>query len=59
MRQRFVQVLRSDDKDDATTYVLRRFWSRAEPLPVRSERRPEARVVDLTSWARSRRDPAF
>jgi hypothetical protein len=55
MRQQLLQVLRSDEQDDVTTCVLRRFWSRNEPLPVRSERRPEARVVDLAGYVRTRR----
>jgi hypothetical protein len=55
MRQRFVQVLRSDEQDSVADEVLRRFWERAKPLPVRVENRPEARVVDLVQWAASRR----
>jgi hypothetical protein len=57
MLQRFVQVLRDDDRDDAQSEVLRRFWARARPLPVRVEtvRGPSAGVVDLAQWARSRR----
>lgn len=57
MRQRFVQVLQSDDRDDAASEVLRRFWTRAKPLPARFEMRPDGRatnVVDLAAWARSR-----
>jgi len=51
MRQRFVQVLESDDPDAVTTDALHRFWARAKPLPARFERRPEARVIDLATWA--------
>jgi hypothetical protein len=56
MRQRLVQVLQNDDRDDATSEVLRRFWTRAKPLPARFEQRPEARVVDLATWAQTRRE---
>jgi hypothetical protein len=56
MRQRFVQVLQSDDRDDAASEVLRRFWTRAKPLPARFEMRRDARVVDLAAWAAKRRD---
>lgn len=55
MRQRFVQVLRSDDQDSLEAEILKRFWTRAKPLPVRVENRPEARVVDLARWTASRR----
>jgi hypothetical protein len=55
MRQRFMQVLQADDQDDAQSEVLRRFWTRARPLPARFEHRPDARVVDLAQWARDRR----
>jgi hypothetical protein len=55
MRQRFVQVLRSENQDSWESEVLRRFWTRAKPLPARAENRPEARVVDLAQWAASRR----
>ena len=53
MLQRFVQVLQSDDRDDEND-VLRRFWTRARPLPARFEpsRGAHARVVDLAEWAR-------
>jgi hypothetical protein len=61
MRQRLMQVLSSDEQDDLTTDVLRRFWSRAKPLPARphvtqSPKCPDARVVDLAAWARAHRD---
>ncbi len=56
MRQRFVQVLQGDDRDDATSDVLRRFWTRAKPLPARFELRRDARVVDLAAWAATRHD---
>lgn len=57
MLQRFVQVLREDDGDDAQSEVLRRFWTRAKPLPARFEGAPGtgARVVDLARWAEGRR----
>ena len=56
MRQRFVQVLRSENQDSWESEVLKRFWTRAKPLPARvQENRPEARVVDLAQWAASRR----
>jgi hypothetical protein len=54
MRQRFVQVLQTDDQDDAASDVLRRFWTRAKPLPARFEQRRAAQVIDLAAWARSR-----
>lgn len=56
MRQRFVQVLRSEDQDSLEGAILQRFWTRAKPLPARVENRPEARVVDLAQWAASRRN---
>ncbi len=64
MLQRFVQVLQDDDRDDAQSEVLRRFWTRAKPLPVplprENVRGPRASdagttVVDLAQWVRSRR----
>ncbi len=55
MIQRFMQVLQTDDQDDAQTDVLRRFWSRAKPLPARVDPRPAASVVDLAQWTQSRR----
>ena len=55
MRQRFMQVLQTDDQDDAQSDVLRRFWTRAKPLPARVDPRPPARVVDLAQWTQSRR----
>jgi hypothetical protein len=57
MLQRFVQVLQDDDQDDAQSEVLRRFWTRAKPLPARFEpaRGTSTRVVDLAQWAESRR----
>ncbi|HEY3818913.1 MAG TPA: hypothetical protein VGL81_17205 [Polyangiaceae bacterium] len=57
MRQRFMQVLQTDDTHegtDATSDVLRRFWARAKPLPTRLDEGP-ARVVDLAQWIQSRR----
>ncbi len=55
MRQQLMQVLRSEDQDSASAYVLERFWARARPLPARIEKRPDARVIDLAQWAQSRR----
>ena len=58
MRQRLMQVLGTEDGDDVMTDVVRRFWTRAKPLPVPMERRevgPAAQVVDLATWMRSRR----
>jgi hypothetical protein len=57
MLQRFVQVLQGDDSD-VDSDVLRRFWTRARPLPVRFEpsRGTHARVVDLAEWASRRVD---
>ena len=54
MRQRFMQVLQTDDQDDAESEVLRRFWTRAKPLPAPIDRRLPARVVDLAHWTHSR-----
>ncbi|HEY8039825.1 MAG TPA: hypothetical protein VIF15_08540 [Polyangiaceae bacterium] len=52
MRQRLMHVLESDDQDELTSEVLRRFWTRAKPLPARTA--PDsARVVDLAQWART------
>jgi hypothetical protein len=56
MRQRLVQVLQTPERDDVSSDVLRRFWTRAKPLPARFERRPDARVIDLAAWAHSRQD---
>jgi hypothetical protein len=58
MRQRLVQVLESDDRDETESDpVVRRFWTRAKPLPARSgfERPTGAQVVDLAQWARKQR----
>jgi len=56
MRQRLMQVLGSEEEDAFSTHLLTRFWSRAKPLPVRAERRPDARVIDLAQWASQQRD---
>ncbi len=53
MRQRLVQVLQTEERDDASSDALRRFWTRAKPLPARFEQRPGAKVIDLAAWARS------
>jgi hypothetical protein len=58
MRQLLLQVLGSEDNDGEMTDVVRRFWTRAKPLPARTERRPDAQVVDLARWARAHREPA-
>jgi uncharacterized protein YjiS (DUF1127 family) len=58
MRQRLVQVLESDERDDVESEVLRRFWSRAKPLPVRPGIAPASTVVDMARWARERRERA-
>jgi hypothetical protein len=58
MRQRLVQVLESDDRDETESDpVVRRFWTRAKPLPARpgSERPTGAQVVDLARWTRTHR----
>jgi hypothetical protein len=59
MRQRFMQVLQTDDAhegmDAQSDVALRRFWTRAKPLPARVDPRPPARVVDLAEWSQSRR----
>jgi hypothetical protein len=54
MRQRFMQVLQSNE-DEGMTDVVLRFWTRAKPLPVRVEPRSAAPVVDLAQWADSHR----
>jgi hypothetical protein len=54
MRHQLMQVLQADD-DDAQSEVLRRFWTRAEAPPARTEPRAPARVIDLAQWARERR----
>ena len=55
MRQRLMQVLGSEDQDDVMTDVVRRFWTRANPLstPRPVETRPAAQVVDLATWTRA------
>jgi hypothetical protein len=54
MRQRFVQVLRSEEGDDVMDAVVRRFWTRAIPIPARVAHPVDAQVVDLARWARGR-----
>jgi hypothetical protein len=54
MRQRFMQVLQSNE-DEGMTDVVLRFWTRAKPLPVRAEHRPAAPVVDMAQWIDGRR----
>jgi hypothetical protein len=55
MRKRLAQVLERDDEDEPMDAVVRRFWSRTTPLPVRDARTgAPARVVDLAR-ARSAR----
>ena len=55
MLTRLQQVLRSDDRDDPTHEVLRRFWGRA-PGPTVQPALPRPPVVDLAQWVRSRRE---
>jgi len=59
MRQRFMQVLQTDDAHEGTDaqsdVALRRFWTRAKSLPARVDPRPPARIVDLAQWTQSRR----
>ena len=58
MAQRnIMHVLGSDEQDDGSSAVLRRFWSRAKPLSPRSDLRPDRKVVDLAEWTRGRRGP--
>jgi hypothetical protein len=53
MRQRFLQVLESDEKE-VSDDALGGFWPRAKKLT-----RPEKGVlVDLTTWAAQRRTPS-
>ena len=56
MRQRFMQVLQSEE-DEGMTDVVLRFWTRAKPLShvSRIELAPGASVVDLAQWAESHR----
>jgi hypothetical protein len=61
MRQQLMQVLGGEEHDGEMTDVVRRFWTRAKPLPVRVEKpqlQPQAQVVDLAGWARAHRTPA-
>jgi hypothetical protein len=58
MRQRFMQVLQTDDvvegTDAPSDVALRRFWTRAKPLPARIDTSTTARVVDLAQWMQRR-----
>jgi hypothetical protein len=54
MRHRLIQMLETDDRDDATDAIVRCFWSRAKPLPARDAAVMDAEVVDFARWARSR-----
>lgn len=56
MRQRLVQVLESDERDDVEAEVVRRFWSQAKPLPVRPGITLASTVVDMARWVRERRE---
>jgi hypothetical protein len=56
MRQRLVQVLRKDDRDEPMDALVRRFWmhSRTSALLPNTNDPTRARVVDLASWVRAR-----
>ena len=54
MRQRLIQMLETDDGDDATDAIVQRFWLRAAPLAARGTAKPDGQVVDIAQWARSR-----
>jgi len=57
MRQRLAQMLDSEDRDQASAALMRRFWSRVEPRPEPTYGRGrEAEVIDLPTWLGSRRD---
>jgi len=54
MRRELVQVLRSEEGDDGMDAVVRRFWTRASPLPARVARPAAAEIVDLARYAQRR-----
>ena len=54
MRQRLIQMLKSDDGDDATDAIVQRFWLRAAPLAARGPAKTDGQVVDIAQWARLR-----
>jgi hypothetical protein len=54
MRNRFLQVLESDEKD-VNDDALGRFWPRAKKLTACPEK---GVLVDLTTWAARRRTPS-
>ena len=51
MRQRLVQVLTKDDRDEPMDALVRRFWSQSARRPIGPT---GAGVVDLSSWRRAR-----
>lgn len=59
MLQQLRQVFESDESEEIMSDVVRRFWTRAKPLPPRVAPRsspgPEAQVVDLAAWSLARR----
>ncbi len=51
MRQRLVQVLTKDDRDEPMDALVRRFWSQGTRV---ASAPTEGRVVDLAGWVRAR-----
>jgi hypothetical protein len=50
-------MLGSEDRDQASAALMRRFWSGVEPRPAATYGRGrEAQVIDLRTWPGSRRD---
>jgi hypothetical protein len=54
MRHRLMQMLKLDDRDDATDAIVQSFWSRAKPRCALGPAAKDAKVVDLARWVRLR-----
>jgi hypothetical protein len=48
-------MLDSEDRDQASAALMRRFWSRVEPRPDTASGR-QAKIIDLRTWSGPRRD---
>ncbi len=55
MRQWFVNVLESDDKDPSSEAALRSFWARAMMSSAGARGSGEGQVIDLARFAASRK----
>ena len=57
MRQRFINMFKSDEKDVFSESALRRFWALVNPAVAQSHPKSVSaptQVIDLAQWVRGR-----